>query len=193
MRLYHYTSTARAAAIIKEGKLRPSESNIGTPWQSALHPYGKHAAPPVVSLIDTPTPTPHGHNRTTLSLRSRATRITVEIPNPIRWADWEFVTYMDPEWRQMIIDKAGGHDIVDHWYVVPGAIRPIKWEAIDALPAENAHLVLGPTPDEHGYHEVTDILTELGTNRRASLAPQHTAWPTTAVITNTNTTTESTS
>lgn len=160
MRLFHYTSSDRAVDIIRTKLIKPSESNIGSPWEGPLHPYGKHAGPPAVDLIDTPTPTPGNTALTSLSLARRAVRVTVEVPHGIRWQDWEYVAYMDPKWRQMVIDKAGMRDSLEHWYVVPGAIRPHFWVSMHAQASAGKDLALGPTADEYGYHEVLAALPD---------------------------------
>lgn len=161
--LYHFTNLPRLESIIGEGLIRPSESNIGAPWSDPRYPYGEHAAPPVVHLLDTANPFEFDHGLTGVVHDKRQVRIGVEVPG-IPWRSWEWTQMMSPRWRRILADQVGvGADT--HWRVFPAPIRRRRWSSIavkednDTPIPEAYKSQLGPA-DESGYHPVSESLIE---------------------------------
>lgn len=135
MRLHHFTSRQHLPSILEDGLLRPTESNVGTLYPVAGFPSGLHAGPEVVWLLDSET-VDHGHGLVLPQMPGVAhdvdkteVRITVDVP-AIRWLDWEWADRMEPRWRAVMTESAGGIEAVQHWYVLPAPIRRTRWREI---------------------------------------------------------------
>ena len=129
MTYFHYTHIGHLPSICQQRRLLPSESNVGAPFRVGAGPVGENAGPPVVWLLDEPVilnPDPQAHG---LYPEKRRIRIEVDV-RAIRWLDWAPAAAMDPEWRRIFIQTAGGPEVVEHWYVVPAPIRDRRWVSI---------------------------------------------------------------
>jgi hypothetical protein len=126
MKLYHFTSMEHWKSIQESGRLLPTESNVGSPlyhWP----PTGAHRGPDVVWLLSTPKLNGFPHGLLGSSQDKLAVRITVDLPNPIRWLDWEWTAMMHPRWHEAIVETGGGPDAVKDWYIWPVPIRQRHW------------------------------------------------------------------
>jgi len=130
MILYHFTSLYHhLPRIIDSGVLRPSESNVGSPYPEHF-PHGDHVGPDVVWLLDTPDLGGHPHGLAGSSVDKTRVMFTVDVA-AVPWVDWLPAARMDPRWRDLFISSAGGDDAARHWYVYPGVIprrRWLRWE-----------------------------------------------------------------
>lgn len=131
---YHFTSRQHLESIERDGVIRPSENNVGSPLPT-WHPFGTHVGPDVVWLLDTPvaefnhglSPWP-GSDLVSMFDKTAAT-IEVDVP-AIRWADWSYTNQMHPEWRRAFVQAGGGEEAAAHWYVWPRPIRRSRWVMI---------------------------------------------------------------
>jgi hypothetical protein len=130
MKLYHFTSTDHLRAIQRSGLILPTESNVGSPV-THMPPYGAHRGPNVIWMLSTPDVSPntpgwaHGLTPDKLDIR-----ITVDLPQPLRWLDWEWGARMHPAWREIFIEAGGGMAAVGSWYIWPVPIRKQHWAGI---------------------------------------------------------------
>jgi hypothetical protein len=131
MTYYHLTSERHLKGIERDGVIRPSESNVGSPvpaWQ----PYGTHVGPDVVWLLNTPV-LEFNHGLTTaagsdLVSAFDKTAVAIEVNVPaMRWLDWAYSSQMHPAWRKAFIQAGGGDEAATHWYVWPRTIRRSRW------------------------------------------------------------------
>lgn len=163
MTLYHFTSLPHLEEIIRAGMIQTTESNIGAPWQDPLYPYGTHAGPPVVHLMDSPNPFEFDHGLTGAVYDKRDARFEVNVPG-ILWDAWEWTQMMSPRWRK-ILERQGGEGSSTHWHVLPAPIRAKRWTSIAVLDSEEAPIPdaykahLGPA-DDHGYRPLSESLIE---------------------------------
>jgi hypothetical protein len=122
VRLYHYTSRRHLPLILRDGFLRPTESNVSA--------NREHAGPDVVWLLDRPlADAPGSHGLNGASVDKTEVRFTVDLPPRVatRWLDWRHQKGMDPMWRATIIRTGGGLAAAKRWYVVPRAIPREEW------------------------------------------------------------------
>lgn len=134
MTLYHFTSTAHLPTILSDGYLRPSESNVGSPYKVEGYPHGNNMGPDVVWLLNDPDPSTFSHGLEGSAVDKRGARISVEVDKfAIRWLDWEPATYMAPDWREVFIRLAGGEEAAGQWFVLPAPIRAPHWSQIALL------------------------------------------------------------
>lgn len=163
MSLFHFTSLPHLEEIIRAGAIQTTESNIGAPWQDPIYPYGTHAGPPVVHLMDSPNPFEYDHGLTGATYDKRQVRFEVSIPG-IPWGAWEWTQRMSPRWRG-ILERQAGEGSSAHWYIHPAPIRPRRWVSVsildsDETPVPDAYKAhLGPA-DEHGYRPLREGLIE---------------------------------
>lgn len=163
MTIFHYTSLPHLEEIIRTGSILTTESNIGAPWQDPLYPYGTHAGPPVVHLMDSPNPFEFDHGLTGALYDKRQARFEVNVPG-IPWDSWEWVQMMSPRWRG-ILENQGGEGASAHWLILPAPIRRRRWvsvavrddETTSVPDAYKAHL---GDPDEYGYCALSDSLVD---------------------------------
>lgn len=128
MILYHFTSPMHWALIYQSGRLQVSESNIGSPAPS-MQPCGEHVGPGVVWLLDTPE-VAFDHGLTGSIVDKTEVRISVDVPRPIRWSQWEWINHMHPAWREALVERAGGPEAAEHWFVVPANVRARHWTEV---------------------------------------------------------------
>ena len=123
MILAHYTSPIHVPAILEDGYLRATESNV-----SMLVPQ---AGPDVVWLttdLDAPLSDKDGMVHGTYALKRQVQFLVDLSPKiAIKWTEWEWYHRMDPEWRSITIATGGGPEVADTWYVVPIDIRRKFW------------------------------------------------------------------
>lgn len=163
MNLFHFTSLPHLEEIIREGLIRTTESNIGAPWQDPIYPYGTHAGPPVVHLMNSSAPFDFDHGLTGAMYDKRQARFEVNVPG-ITWDSWEWVEMMSPRWRA-ILEKQGGVGASEHWLVLPAPIRRRRWVSIavredDSTPIPQAYKEHLGNMDEHGYAPLSDALID---------------------------------
>lgn len=163
MTLFHYTSLPHLEEIIRSEVILPTESNIGAPWKDSVYPYGTHAGPPVVHLMDSPTPFGFDHGLTGVRYDKRQARFEVKVPG-IDWDSWEWTQKMSPRWRE-ILEKQAGIGASKHWRVFPAPIRQKRWASIgvrqdDTTPLPEAYKSHLGEPDEYGYRPLSDFLIE---------------------------------
>jgi hypothetical protein len=123
---YHFTSETHLPLILDAGYLKLSESNVGSGIPS-LPPFGDHAGPDVVWLLDVPTVRHHSHGLAGASVDKTAIRFTVHAPDAVRWLNWQPAMQMHPEWRQIFVRVGGGSADSRHWYVVEHEIHAADW------------------------------------------------------------------
>lgn len=163
MTLFHFTSLPHLEEIIRSGAILTTESNIGAPWQDPIYPYGTHAGPPVVHLMDSPNPFEFDHGLTGVRYDKRQARFEVSAPG-IPWESWEWVQRMSPRWRG-ILERQAGEGASKHWQVFPAPIRAKRWVSI-AVKEDESTAVPGAykshlgEPDEHGYMTLSPALIE---------------------------------
>lgn len=125
---YHFTSDQHLPRILADQRLKPSESNVGSPvaWEA---PSGMGVGPDVVWLLDTDTTQGYSHGLDGSAATKNVIRFTVHVP-AVRWHDWTPATKMNPDWRDTFIRIGGGDAAADHWFVLPAPIRAIRWSAL---------------------------------------------------------------
>ena len=125
MTFFHLTDPdVRAPAILRDGVIRTSESNVGSPSRT-MQPYGEHFGPDVVWLLDS-LPSASVPMANGLSVPKQHYVFEVDVPT-IRWIDWEWTHRMNPSWRSAFVNSGGGPALADHWYVFPAPIRQSRW------------------------------------------------------------------
>lgn len=122
---FHFTSRNHLPMIFASGTLLPSESNVGSPLLGAGQ---EHLGPDVVWLLDTPDLSANHGLHASVTNKDQV-RFEVEVP-AIRWLDWEWAAYMDPEWRDLFIKVGGGIEAAEHWYVMPVALPRKRWTGV---------------------------------------------------------------
>ena len=158
MLLYHFTSREHyTTRIDPAGYLALTESNVGSPdprWE----PYGTHQGPPVVWLLDTPV-LGHLHGLRTFTPRElqeridrgmfppgtrqpdkTELRITVEVEDAVRWAEWDPQTWMNYRWRNKFVTGAGGPKAAASWWVSERPIPRAEWAAVDEVESSQRRL-----------------------------------------------------
>lgn len=163
MTLFHFTSLPHLEEIIREGMILTTESNIGAPWQDPIYPYGTHAGPPVVHLMDSPAPFEFDHGLTGARYDKRQVRFEVNVPG-IAWDSWEWVQMMSPRWRG-ILEKQGGMGASEHWSIFPAPIRRRRWVSVavredEATPTPQAYKEHLGAKDKHGYAPLHEALID---------------------------------
>ena len=133
--LYHFTGTHHLASILRDGCLRPSESNVGTPrpppGMDRLPPVGEHLGPDVVWMLDTPEIThPHGLVNALTGTAKTRVRFTVDV-DATRWTSWPPARRMNPQWRAAMIRTGGGKVAAKHWWVTQRPVPASAWLAVD--------------------------------------------------------------
>lgn len=126
MILHHYTSTIHLPFILRDGHLRTTESNVGSPWES-WPPYGEHVGPDVVWLLDTPEPGATSHGLSGGRSDKTAVRLTVDTDSAVPWEKWRPRREMHPSWREAFVAAGGGTDASAHWWVSEAAIFSNDW------------------------------------------------------------------
>lgn len=134
MKLYHFTCHEHLNGIRRSGLIQPTESNVGSPV-THMPPWGSHRGPDVVWMLDTDTLNGLSHGLKGSAYDKTEIRITVDLPRPIRWLDWEWTAYMHPGWQNSIMEAGGGLAAVESWYIWPAPIRRRNW-----LDITNAHM-----------------------------------------------------
>lgn len=163
MSLFHFTSLPHLEEIIRSGTIRVTESNIGAPWQDPIYPYGTHAGPPVVHLLDSPDPFDFDHGLTGAAYDKRQARFEVNVQG-VPWGEWEWTQMMSPRWRG-ILERQAGEGASAHWRIQPAPIRAKRWVSIAVLDSEEAPVPdaykahLGPA-DGQGYRALPEALIE---------------------------------
>jgi hypothetical protein len=130
---YHFTSREHLEQIRADGMIRPTDSNVGSPFPE-MRPYGVHIGPSVVWLLDTPE-VGYDHGLSGSVQDKTAVRISVNVP-AVRWLHWQHAAPMHPEWRRRLVEIGGGEEAAAHWYVWPASIRSRHWAAVDILKGE---------------------------------------------------------
>ena len=122
---YHLTDPVyRAQSILRDGVIRTTESNVGSPTPKR-QPYGEHVGPDVVWLLDElPATLEHMHHG--LNVEKQGYVFEVNVP-AIRWLDWTWAAAMNPDWRADLIASGGGMEDAEHWYVFPAPIKRPLW------------------------------------------------------------------
>lgn len=161
MNLYHFTSLPHLEEIIRSGTIQVTESNIGAPWQDPTYPYGSHAGPPVVHLMDVADPFAFDHGLGGAHYDKRQVRFEVNVPG-IPWMDWEWTATMSPRWRR-ILEEQAGQGASDHWHVFPAPIRRRRWASVavrkdPATPIPWQYREHLGDADEHGYRPLSEAL-----------------------------------
>lgn len=128
MILYHFTSAFHLPFIEAANEIRVTESNIGSPL-AGFPPVGAHRGPDVVWLLDDPDPA-LGHGLTGASVDKTAVRITVDIPDAVKWTTWRETKRMHPAWRRRFVRAGGGSLAADHWYIATAPIKRDRWVEI---------------------------------------------------------------
>lgn len=163
MNLFHYTSLPHMEEIIRAGAIHPSESNIGAPWQDPIYPYGTHAGPPVVHLMDSPNPFEYDHGLTGATYDKRQVRFEVSIPG-IPWGAWEWTQRMSPRWRGILEEQAGA-GASNLWRIFPAPISRRRWVSVAVRGDETTSIPVAyrghlGAPDEHGYQRASEALID---------------------------------
>lgn len=123
MILYHFTTPIHLPAIMAEGVLRTTDSNL-------LKREG--ASPRVVWLLDTSfvgDKPDHGLHVAGFPDK-RIIRVTVDVPDASRWLDWGKQRRHDPAWMRVMIHSGGGDKAARHWWVVNRPIPRHEWVEI---------------------------------------------------------------
>lgn len=129
MTYFHFTHIGHLPRILAAGMLLPTESNVGSPT-SIYPPVGMGVGPDVVWLMDTPeVGDASGDMHHGLYPEKRRVRIEVDV-KAIRWRDWSFTAQMHPEWRETLVNAAGGWEVAEHWFILPAPIRRKRWVSI---------------------------------------------------------------
>jgi hypothetical protein len=128
MILHHFTSLQHLPFILKDGLLKPTESNIGSP-NPQWSPAGLAIGPDVVWFLDEEEPT-FGHGLNGSIVDKGNVRITVEVGYPVKWTDWQWTAKMHPAWKHHLLEAAGGPEAAEHWYVIPAPVRKARWRSI---------------------------------------------------------------
>ncbi len=118
MKLFHYTSVTHLAAIRASGVIRPSESNIGSPFVD-MKPYGLHVGPDVVWLT-AQDDVQSGHGLEGAPVDKFAVRITIEASDAVQWRQFAEARGINRQWYR-ILDKVANY-AAKHWYVLPRSI-----------------------------------------------------------------------
>lgn len=126
MRLYHFTSTAHLPVILREGRLRVTESNL-----SMLIP---HVGPDVVWFVDTPELGDYDHGLSGSIVDKREVRFTVDVPDT--WVRHYLTWAMhspdaDTATLAAMISTAGGHEAAEHWYVTFRSVWRNRWARVE--------------------------------------------------------------
>lgn len=163
MNLFHFTSLPHLEEIVRVEMILPSESNIGAPWEDSQFPYGEHAAPPVVHLMNTSSPFEYDHGLTGTRYDKRQARFEVNVPG-IPWNSWEWTHIMSPRWRG-ILEKQAGLGASEHWRVFPAPIRRRRWVSVsvrddDAMPIPEPYRAHLGEADKEGYFPLSEALLD---------------------------------
>ena len=129
MKLYHFTSNTgfHLEPILAQGVLRPTESNIGSPYPGHK-PHGLDCGPRVVWLTETPDMS-RGDNGLSGSVVDKTRiRFTVEVADAVKWTDFSKKHGIDKRWYA-ILDKIGG-GTAKFWWVVPRPILAHEWTEV---------------------------------------------------------------
>jgi hypothetical protein len=128
MILYHFTSMIHLPSIMKDGHLKLTESNIGSP-SPKMRPHGTHRGPDVVWLTEEPHPTKT--NIDAMGTPKGEVRITVEIPQSdlYRWNSWAPAFGIQPDWYDLL----SLYGDPDTWWLTEREIPASEWRAIDAM------------------------------------------------------------
>jgi hypothetical protein len=130
---FHFTHPHHLESIVRDGHVRPTESNVGAPggFPSRVKPVGTHARGPVVWLLDQDNPFLDEDNDKAHGLypAKREVRFEVDVP-AIRWIGSSWHRKMHPEWREVFIRSAGGIEVAEHWFVYPKAIPSAQWVSV---------------------------------------------------------------
>lgn len=122
--LFHYTSPMHLPRILATEELTTTESNVDV--------FVAHRGPDVLWALDTAMmpegDLPHGlYHAKTLA------RITFRTPKrAVRWQDWDWTAKMLPEWRDTLVNAAGGPEAAAHWWIVPHPVISRHWTAVEA-------------------------------------------------------------
>lgn len=125
MILYHFTALHHHESIYRDGYLRTTESNIGSPV-ALLPPHGEHYGPDVVWLTDQPDPTPVDIAVDGALLDKMQVRFAVRLEDAERWSDFAEHHGIHPEWRRILEDGRRP----ETWWVVT---RPVRLTEVTAI------------------------------------------------------------
>lgn len=135
MTFYHYTSPAHLPSIIRDGQIRTTESNVAGDVA--------YAGPSVVWLLDEPVAV-RGVDGLMSVVDKTLVRIEVDV-QAIRWLDWQWTAYMDPRWKEALIESGGGIERAEHWYLYPVPIQRRRWREVARRGETGGYW---PLPDE---------------------------------------------
>lgn len=128
MRLYHFTTTHHLPSILREQRLRTTDSG--------LEMLSSFKEPSVVWFLDTPDAGEKGHGLDGSVVDKREIRITVDVPDYLcyQWLWWAAAHNIEPGWQEVLVKVGGGTEMAAHWWVVERAVGSHRWVKI-----ENAH------------------------------------------------------
>lgn len=130
MKLWHYTSVLHIPMILRDGYLRPTETNFD--------PMVPHSAPDAVWFLDGPDlgGTLHGLNVDNIpGYRPDKTevRIEVEVPDKrvVAWLPWVEAQGIDPEWLDVLTRNDGGRAGASRWMLVFRRVPLSQWTRVE--------------------------------------------------------------
>lgn len=124
MILRHWTYARRVPAILAEGVIWPTESNVS---------FTEANAGPTVVWLMPPDVDPGEGDEHGLMPSKRTGWIDVDVP-AIRWRDWEWTARMSPRDLDLLVKAGGGDECADQWYVYPAPIRAKRFVGHGVLP-----------------------------------------------------------
>lgn len=134
MKLYHYTNPCNLPGIIREGRLQPSESNVGSPTPS-LPPCGERVGPDVVWAT-----TSKGANakRYGLAATPNLVRVTFDARDGLQKAFVFWQTHgINPKWKQALVADRPGRG--EDWFVVTRPVPSSEWVEIEIFDGATWH------------------------------------------------------
>jgi hypothetical protein len=117
--LYHFTSRVHLGSIMRNGEITTTESNLSMSQA--------HVGPDVVWLTSDPESPRNSEWWQGSFLDKTRIRITVEVPDAIRWDDWVAFHKIDKLWRSALMSVGGSPT----WYVVERPVLKDEWVTVE--------------------------------------------------------------
>jgi hypothetical protein len=122
MKLYHYTSQHHLPYILRDGHLKVTESNIGSPLPT-MEPSGMRVGPDVVWFSTHGAPDANDLGLVSTSVDKTKVRFTVNVKDAEPWCSFADRHEINPEWRDIIEEGRAPKS----WYVVERNVLRSEW------------------------------------------------------------------
>jgi len=176
MRLYHHTSGYHLPSIIKDGFIKPTESNVGAPGRAAVEranalkgtgidqrsvhdallkamAENEHFAPDVVWLTDLRTRRQRWMDGSAVDKGEVC--IVVEVADAMPWLEWAQQYGGVEDWWVNALTEGNPSDAA-HWFVVPRPVERREW--IDILERADAPHASAHDTRKQRWDAVLDII-----------------------------------